>query len=161
VQAQTSSTGTNTHTYVCKVHIPQRLANGKGAYLTDAVFYYGVQGAALGTQAAVPASGSFNGSTVFGQVSYPTPAAGETASPVTPSRLDSGTLVISPPAASFNTATTTAGAFFTAKFVPASPILLQTDLQDVVLTITFQCAPTTATTTNSPGGIIHYTYYPI
>lgn len=164
VQASTSSTGTNTHTYVCKVHVPQRLANtlpGKGIYLSNFVFYYGVQGGALGSQANVLGSGTFNGSTVFGSVTYPLPGAAETPSAVAPLRLDSGTLTIAPVVASFNTAITTAGAFYTVQFTPASPILLQTDLQDVVLTVTFQCAATTATTTNSPGGIIHYTYYPI
>lgn len=163
-EATTTSTGTNTHTYVCKVHVPQRLANtlpGKGVYLTNFVFYYGVQQAALGSQASVLASGTFNGSTVFGSVTYPASGASETPSPVTPSRLDSGTLTITPAVASFNTSTTTAGAFDTVTFTPASPILLQTDLQDIVLTVTFQCAATTATTTNTPGGIIHYTYYPI
>ncbi|HLJ26563.1 MAG TPA: hypothetical protein VKY85_07620 [Candidatus Angelobacter sp.] len=164
VQAQTSSTGTNTHTYVCKVHVPQRLSNtqpGKGVYLTNFVFYYGVQGGALGTQANTLASGTFNSSIVFGQVTYPASGASETPSTVAPARLDSGTMAITPVVGSFNTATTTAGAFYTVTFTPASPILLQTDLQDVVLTVTFQCAATTATTTNSPGGIIHYTYYPI
>lgn len=107
-QASTSSTGTNTHTYVCKVHVPQRLANtlpGKGVYLSNFVFYYGVQGGALGTQASVLASGTLNGSTVFGSVTYPSPATGETPSTVAPVRLDSGTLSITPVAGSFNTAT--------------------------------------------------------
>lgn len=163
-EAQTTATGTNTHTYVCKVHVPQRLSNtqpGKGIYISNVVFYYGVQQASLGAQSATTASGTFNGSTVFGTVTYPTPGTSETPSTVAPLRADSGTLSITPAAASFNTATTTAGAFYSAQFTPASPILLQTDLQDLVLTFTFQCAATTATTTNTPGGIIHYTYYPI
>lgn len=163
-EATTSATGANTHTYVCKVHVPQRLANtqpGKGIYITNAVFYFGVQQAALGTQAAVLSSGTMNGSTIFGTVTYPASGAAETPSTVAPIRADSGTLTITPPVGWFNTATTTAGAFYTATFTPASPILLQTDLQDLVLTVTFQCAATTATTTNTTGGIIHYTYYPI
>jgi hypothetical protein len=164
VQASTSSTGTNTHTYVCKVHVPQQLTNtqpGKGVYISNVVWYYGVQGAALGTQSATLASGTMNSSTVFGTVTYPGSGATETPSTVAPVRADSGTLTITPAVASFNTATTTAGAFYTVTFTPASPILLQTDLQDLVLTFTLQCAATTATTTNSTGGIIHYTYYPI
>jgi hypothetical protein len=164
VQAQTSATGTNTHTYVCKVHVPQRLSNtqpGKGVYISNVVFYYGVQGGALGPQAATPASGTMNGSTVFGTVTYPNPGVAETPSTVAPLRADSGTLTITPAAGAFNIAVTTAGAFYTAQFTPASPILLQTDLQDLVLTFTLQCAANTATITNSPGGIIHYTYYPI
>jgi hypothetical protein len=161
VQAQTSVTGTNTHTYVCKVQIETALLN-RGISITDFVFYYGVQSGALGTQAAVLASGTFNGSTVFSTITYPTAGASETASTVTPVRADSGTLVIAPVAASFNTATTTAGAFYTAKFTPAAAIgPLSTDQQDVILTVTLQNTATTATITNSPGGILHYAVFPL
>jgi hypothetical protein len=162
VQAQVSSTGTNTLGFVCDLDILSSLQASppKNVSLIDAVFYYGVQQAAIGTQAAVLASGTMNGSTVFSQIALPTPAASETASTVAPTRADSGTLTITPAVASFNTATTTAGAFYSVRFTPASAIPLVTDLNKYFLTVNFQGAATTATTVNSPGLTVHYAYIP-
>ena len=41
------------------------------------------------------------------------------------------------------------------QFTPASPISVITDRQQLLLTVTLQCAGTTATTTNSPGFLVH------
>ena len=159
MQASTSATGTNTHTYVCNVTPPSRL-QGQGIAIMDAVFYYGVQTSALGTQVATLASGTMNSTTVFSKIVYPTPAASETASTVTPVRADAGTLLITPVVASANTATTTAGAFYSTKFTPATAIQVTADLTSYYLAVTLQGAATSATVTNSPGVLVHYAYIP-
>lgn len=158
MQVSTTATGTNTHTYVCTIPIPLRANTTRGVYLMDATAAYGVQQNALGTQAATLASGTFNGTTVFSSITLPASGASETASTVTPVRADAGTMVITPVAASFNTATTTAGAFYTAKFAPATPIGLTSDLTIYQFAMTLQGAATTATTTNVPLVLFHYRY---
>lgn len=162
VQASVSNTGTNTLGFVCGLNILSSLAasNPKNVALIDAVFYYGVQTSALGTQAATLASGTMNGSTVFSQIALPANGASETPSTVAPVRADSGTLTISPVVGSFNTATTTAGAFYSVRFTPASAIPLTTDLNEYFLTVNLQAAATSATVVNSPGLTLHYAYIP-
>ncbi len=161
MQAQTTATGTNTHTYVCQITVPARLTALKGIAITDVTFFYGVQTTALGTQVATLASGTMNSSLVFSKIALPVAAASETASTVTPVRADSGTLVITPVVASFNTGTTTAGAFFSVKFTPASAIAMTTDLQTLLLTVSLLNTATSATITNTPGLLVHYTAVPL
>ncbi len=79
----------------------------------------------------------------------------QTASTVTPVRADSGTLVITPLVAAFNTTTTTAGAFYTAKFTPATPIAWKTDLRQLLLRVTLQGAALTPYVINSAGVLVH------
>lgn len=162
-QAQTSATGTNTHTYVCNIQLPSYLY-GRGAVITDVVFYYGVQTTALGTQVATLASGTINSQTVFSYIDYPAAGASETASTVAPVRADSGTLVIAPVVASFNVATTTAGGFYSAKFTPASGIpypVSATDRRQLLFAVALLNTATSATITNSPGFAVHYAYKPL
>lgn len=160
VQAQTSNVGTNTHTYLCTIAPPARLVAASSTNIVkivDAVFLYGVQTTALGTQVATLASGTFNSSIVFSTIAYPTAGASETPSTVTPVRGDSGTMAITPAAASANVATTTAGSFFSQTFTPATPIVWNVDLTQLLLTVTLLNAATSATITNSPGVLIHMT----
>jgi hypothetical protein len=152
IQSQTSATGTNTHTFLCNISPPVRPSS-----VVDVSFYYGVQTSNLGTQAAVLASGTMNGSVVFSTITYPTPGIGETPSTVTPVRADSGTLLINPVVASANVNTTTAGAFYSVRFTPASPIVVSADHVQLLLTVTLQAAATSATITNSPGAYVRYT----
>lgn len=157
VQASTSASGTNTHKYLCNLAPPQWLpTTGSRISIQDAVFVYSSTNTTdLGTQAAVLASGTFNGSLVFSYIAYPTAGANEAASAVTPVRADSGSLVITPTAASFNVSSTLAGRFVTVKFQPASPILWNTDMRQLLLTVVLQNAATTATITSSPGVLVH------
>lgn len=157
MQAQTSGVGTNTHTYVCNLALPTRITANRAALINDVTFLYGVQTTGLGTQVAVLASGTMNGSTVFSTITYPTAAGAETPSTVTPVRADSGTLTITPAVASSNVATTTAGGFYSVKFTPATAITAGTDLTQVLLTVSLLNTATSATITNSPGFIIHFT----
>lgn len=157
VQAQTDTTSTNTHYFMCNIPLPTRLAPFKAAYVVDVEFYYGVQTTALGTQVATLASGTMNSKTVFTTIAYPTPAASETATGLAEAtRADSGTLTITPVVASFNTGTTTAGQFYSAKFTPSSPIAMSTDRQQLLFTISLLNTATSATITNSPGFVVHY-----
>jgi hypothetical protein len=162
VQTAVTSTGTNTLGLACNLDALSALARSGVQMVTliDATLYYGVQTSALGTQAAVLASGTMNGSLVFSKIAFPAAAASETASTVAPVRADSGTLTITPVVASFNTATTTAGAFYSVKFTPASGIPIATDLTKYFLTANFQASATSATVVNSPGVLIHYAYLP-
>lgn len=158
IQAQTSASGTNTHTFTCNIAPPSYLVTtGSGLMITDATFYYGVQTTGLGTQAAVLASGTMNGVIVFSYVDMPTAGTSETPSTVTPVRADSGTLAISPAVASFNVATTTAGAFYSAKFTPASGTLVHKTVNRALwMVVSLLNTATSATITNSPGILVHY-----
>ncbi len=152
IMSSTSASGTNTHSYLCNISPVVR-----PSYVVDATFYYGVDVSSLGTQANVLASGTLNGSIVFGSITYPSPGASETPSSVTPVRADSGTLTIAPVVASFNVTSTTAGSFYSVKFTPASPIAVTADHVQLLLTVTLQAAATTATITDSPGVFVRYT----
>lgn len=152
IQSDSDNSGTYTHTYKCNISPLVR-----PSYVVDATIYYGVQTTALGTQVAVLASGTMNGSIVFSSITYPSPAASETPSTVTPVRADSGTLTITPVVGSFNTTTTTAGAFYSAKFVPAAPIYVSADHVQLLLTVTLSTQASSATITNVPGVYVRYT----
>ena len=152
-QASTSATGTNTHTFVCDITPPSRLQGTTGLAITGATFYYGVQTTGLGTQVATLASGTMNSSVVFGKVLFPTAGATETPSTVTPARADSGTLAMTPAVASFNVATTTAGAFYSVTFTPATPITVA-GLTKYLLTVSLLNTATSATITNTPGVVV-------
>jgi hypothetical protein len=152
VQAQTSASGTNTHTYQCNITPPLVPSS-----IVDATFFYGVQTTTLGTQAVVLASGTLNSQIVFTSITYPAAGASETPSTVTPVRADSGSLTLTPVAASVNVATTTAGAFYSQLFSPASAIAVTTNLTQVFLNVALLNTATSATITNSPGVLVRYT----
>lgn len=152
---QYASTAGTSHNYACQIPVPTRTNLSRGAYLVDATFYYGVQQTLLPTQAATLASGFFNGTTVFTTITMPTPGAAETASTVTPVRADAGSLLITPPVASFNVALTTAGAFDSVKFTPATPIALTSDFTGYYMNVNF-LVTTGVMTTNTPGFVVHY-----
>lgn len=159
VQAQTSASGTNTHYFTCNITPPTTVGvTGRGVNIVDAVFFYGVQTTGLGTQVAVLASGTMNAKTVFTKILYPVSGASETATGLAEAvRSDAGTLVITPVVGSFNVATTTAGEFFAATFAPATPFAAATDLTQYYLTVGLLNTATSATITNSPGVLVHYT----
>ena len=160
VQAQTSASGTNTHTYQCNIAPPANISGVTPLWkLVDAVFLYGVQTTALDTQVSTAASGTLNSSILFNYIQYPTSGASETASTVTPVRADAGTIVLNPVIASFNVGTSTAGAFYSQTFTPASPITWNTDLKQLFLKVTLQAQATSATITNSPGVFVHVSTY--
>jgi hypothetical protein len=160
VQDSTSVTGTNTHSYTCHMPLLSRTTSGKGIVsIVDVTFFYGVQTASLGTQAAVLASGTLNGTTVFTQITYPAAGAGETQSAAA-ARADSGTATWTPIVGSFNVGTTTAGQFFSEKLAPGSTLTYNTDLTDLTFNVTLQCTATTATISNTPGFIVHYQVTP-
>jgi hypothetical protein len=158
----TSSATTNTLSYTCPISAPFRTTSGKGIYISKVVADYGVQTTALGTQVNTLASGTYNGSIVFSKIVLPAAGASETPSTVTPVRADSGTLVVTPVIASANTATTTAGAFYTIAFTPSTPFVLA-DLTKFLFTLSLQGAatPAAATITNLLGVHVYYTNVPL
>lgn len=156
MQVATTNAGTATNTISCLVPLPTRANAGKGVYVVDATWIYGVQQTALGTQAVVLASGTMNGVLAFGQITLPAAATSETPSTVAQARWDTGTMVLTPTAANFNTATTTAGAFATEKIAPANPVAMATDLTAYYVNFTVLCTATSATTVNVAGVLIHY-----
>ena len=158
LQVATTNSGTATNTITCLINPPSTVGvTGRGVNLVDATMFYGVQQTGLGTQAAVLASGTMNGQAVFTKVAFPTAAGAETPSTVAPVRADSGTLVITPVVASSNVNTTTAGAFYSIKFAPATTFSLSTDLTQYYVNLTLLATATSATTINTPGVMIHYT----
>jgi len=158
MQAQSDNTAVvHTHTYICTINPPQAVVtSGTGFAILDAVFMYGTS-ANLGTQVVVLASGTLNGLPVFSSITYPTSAATETPTTVTPVRADSGTLVITPVVASFNGTATTAGSLYSMKFTPATPIAWKTNLKQLLLTVKLVNTTTTATTTYTSGVLVHLT----
>jgi hypothetical protein len=153
----TAAGGPNTHTFVCNITPPSLIIAATGLQIVSADFMYGIQTTGLGTQACVPASGTWNGAIVFSSITYPTPGAGETPSTVTPVRADSGTQVQLPVCASANVTVTTAGAFVSQRFTPATGTLpFATDLKQLLLTVALLNTTTSATITNTPGVIVRY-----
>lgn len=159
VQAQTSGSGTNTHFYDCNLPIPSRPNVLTAVYVVDVNFYYGVQTTGLGTQAVTLASGMLNFVPVFTYVTLPVAGNSETAQSIlaaSRTRADSGTLVMTPTAANFNVATTTAGSFYTVKFTPSAPFAMSLDGTQYHLNVGLLNTATSATITNSPGFVVHY-----
>jgi len=162
MQISTTNAATvDQHLYTCHIPLPSRLKVTAGTAISDVVFVYGVQGTALGTQAATLASGLYNGQLVFTKEVFPAPGTGETPSTAGPVRADTGTLVILPSAANANTGLTTVGAFVTQKFQPATPILMNVDLTNFYFSVDLLCQTTTQTTTNTPGFYVHYINVPL
>ena len=156
VQARGSDPGTFTVAIICDISPPNGvITTGNGLAIVDAVLAYG-QGQLLGTQVATLASGTFNGGTVFSTITYPVAGVGETASTVAPVRADAGTLLITPTAATFNNTSATAGAFFTVKFTPATPIAWKTDLKQLLLTVRMTALNGLQTAITSPGVLVHF-----
>lgn len=156
MQIATTNGGTATNTISCAIPVPSRSSPARGVYVADVTWVYGVQQAALGTQAVVLASGTMNGVLAFAKIVLPTAAAAETATTVAQARWDTGTMVLTPVAASFNTATTTAGAFYSQKIAPATPVAMTTDLTGYYANFTVLHAATTASTLNVAGVLVHY-----
>ena len=147
-----------TTTFVCTITPPSWIVTtGTGLAIQDAVFMYDPQNY-LGTQVAVLASGTMNGSLVFSSITYPAAGTSETPSPVTPVRADSGTLVITPVVASANGSTdpNSAGSFYSVKFTPATPIVWKTDLLQLLLTVTLQNQAGLISTTATSGVLVHF-----
>lgn len=161
MQVATTNAGVvSVNTISCVINPPGNVGiSGRGVNLVDAVVVYGIQqtGGVNATQVAVEASGTMNGTLVFDKIAIPAAGASETPSTVTPVRADSGTLVLSPAKASFNSLVTTAGAFFNQTFTPATPFALTTDLTVYHVNFTVLCNTTQATTINVAGVLVHFT----
>lgn len=158
--ATTNAAVVSVNTISCLINPPTTVGvTGRGVTLVDADVFYGIQqtGGVNATQVAVLGSGTMNGTLVFGKTAFPTPGASETPSTVAQTRADAGTLAVTPSMATFNSVVTTAGAFFSQNFTPATPFGLTTDLTNYYINFTVLCNTTQATTINSPGILIHYT----
>lgn len=155
-QVATTNSGTATNTITCAIPVPSRANIARGVFVADVTFFYGVQQTGLGTQAVVLASGTMNAQAVFTTITMPAAGTSETASTVTPVRWDSGTLTLLPTVANFNVATTTAGAFYSEKFTPATPMSMNTDLTGYYVNFTVLETATSASTVNTPGFLVHY-----
>lgn len=158
LEVSTTNAGTATNTISCTIPVPSRVNAPRGSYVVDATFAYGIYQNTAGTQAAVLASGTMNGQAVFTTVTLPAAGTSETGSVVAPVRWDSGTLAITPVVASFNTTALTVGQFYTAKFVPATPLAMTSDLTSYQVNLSILCAATTATSIATPGVLVHYRY---
>lgn len=158
--ATTNAAVVSVNTISCLINPPSTVGvTGRGVTLVDANVFYGIQqtGGVNATQVAVEASGTMNGTLVFGKTAFPSAGASETPSTVAQTRADAGTLVLNPAKASFNSVVTTAGAFFTQTFTPATPFALTTDLTQYYINFTVLCNTTQATTINVAGVMVHFT----
>lgn len=161
MQVATTNAGViSVNTINCLINPPSTVGvTGRGINLVNADFFYGIQqtGGVNATQVFSLSAGTMNGSLVFSKVAMPTPGASETPSTVIPVRADAGTLVVTPSGATFNSLVTTAGAFFTQRFAPATTFSLSTDETLYYVSMTVLCNTTQATTINTPGVLIHFT----
>lgn len=158
--ATTNAAVVSVNTISCVINPPSTVGiTGRGVNLVNADVIYGLQqtGGVNATQVSVAASGTMNGTLVFDKVAFPAPGASETPSTVTPVRADAGTLAYTPAMASFNSVVTTAGAFFTQRFTPATPFALTTDETIYHINFTVLCNTTQATTINVAGVLVHFT----
>lgn len=157
--ATTNAAVISVNTLNCLINPPSRIGiTGRGVNLVDVDFFYGIQqtGGVNATQVGVLASGTMNGTLVFSKVVMPTAGSAETPSTVAPVRADSGTLAVTPAFASFNSLVTSAGAFFTQKFAPATTFALTGEDTMYYVSMTVLCNTTQATTINTPGVLVHY-----
>lgn len=161
MQVSTTNAGViSVNTLTCLINPPSTVGvSGRGINLTNVDFFYGIQGTGgvNATQVYVLASGTMNGSLVFSKVAFPAAGAAETPSTVAPVRADAGTLVVTPSGAAFNSLVTSAGAFFTQRFAPATTFSLTTDDTQYYVSMTVLCNTTQATTINTPGVLVHFT----
>jgi hypothetical protein len=157
--ATTNAAVASLNTISCVINPPSTVGvTGRGVTVQDVVVMYGIQQNGVNaTQVAVEASGTLNGVLVFDKVAFPTPAAGETASTVTPVRADSGTITLTPAKASFNAGVSTAGAFYSQKIAPGAAFTMNTDLTVYHVNFTVLCTTTVATTINVAGILVHFT----
>ena len=156
----TNAASISVNTLTCLINPPSTIGvTGRGVNLVNVDFFYGIQGTGgvNATQVGVLASGTMNGSLVFSKVVMPTAGASETPSTVAPVRADAGTLAVTPALASFNSLVTSAGAFFTQRFTPATPFALTGDDTQYYVSMTVLCNTTQATTINTPGVMVHFT----
>lgn len=124
---------------------PSKLTIGKGATINNIQVFYGVQTTALTSitsptlsTVTYPASGAAAGATVA--------AAG-------------GALTLNP--VSLQLTTTTSGQCFSENISLATPVLINTDLQRLVLEQLFNQSAAAATQLQVCGVIVHYSYIPI
>ena len=158
--ATTNAAVISVNTINCLINPPSTIGiTGRGVNLVNVDFFYGIQqaGGVNATQLYTLASGTMNGALVFSKVAMPAPGASETPSTVAPVRADAGTLVVTPSGATFNSVVTTAGAFFTQRFAPATTFSLTTDDTMYYVSMTVLCNTTQATTINTPGVMVHIT----
>ena len=161
MQVSTTNAGVvSVDTITCLINPPTTVGvTGRGINLVNADFVYGIQGTGgvNATQVSVAASGTMNAGLVFSKIAMPAPGASETPSTVAPVRADAGTLVYLPIMSAFNSVVTSAGAFFTQRFTPATTFSLSTDETLYYVSMTVLCNTTQATTINAAGVIVHFT----
>ncbi len=156
IVADPAGESTTTATIICTITPPSWIVTtGTGLAIQDAVFMFTPE-TTMGTSTSVVGSGTLNGATVFGSITYPAAGATETPTDVTPARADSGNLTILPVAGSIPTTTTTAGSFYSIKFTPASPIVWKTDLKQLLLTVTLPTIAGLQTQVDSSGVLVHF-----
>lgn len=157
--ATTNAAVISVNTLTCLINPPTTVGvTGRGVNLVNVDFFYGIQqaGGVNSTQVYSLAAGTMNGALVFSKIAMPAPGAAETPSTVAPVRADAGTLAVNPAGASFNSVVTSAGAFFTQRYTPATPFTLSTDDTLYYVAMTFLCNTTQATTINTPGVLVHF-----
>ena len=158
--ANTTVADTAIHTYVCNISPPYSIiTTDNGITITDAVFFYGTQGGLATLQTINTGNGTFNSGDIFSSISFPTPAASETASTVAPVKATVNavnTVTMAPVGTAFNVATTTAGAFYSVSFTPTTAIVWKTNLQQLLLTVRLAIAEGAVSETNTPGVLVHF-----
>lgn len=148
-QVSVSAAGASVNTLTCSFS-GQQFRNstatqtlGRGTNITSIDVTYGVQTTALT---------SINGAAVS-TITFPTPAASETASTVTPVAI---TPTIAQSSTTGNLATTTAGSFRTSRLTLSSPLALNTDDQIVLVTEAFNQSASAAQIVNTMGILVHF-----
>lgn len=140
----TTNSAAGSLTLQCYIPIAARITAGKGVTINDVTVMYGLQ-----TSAAT----SINGAAVS-TITFPTAAATETPSTVTPVAIPGS---VTQSSTTGNLAVTTAGAFYTSKLTLATPFNVSTDLQALLVTLVFNNTATSVLTVNTPGLMVHYT----
>lgn len=140
---QTTNSTTGTETLTCGINIPTRLTANKGIVITAINVFYGIQTTAI-TSVGTP---------TLSTITFPVPAASETASTVTPVAITG--------ALTNNTVTsglglTTAGAFWSLKSTLATPFAVTSDLTWLNYTVPFVSTNAGVLTLNTPGLQVFY-----
>ncbi|HVZ39372.1 MAG TPA: hypothetical protein VHI13_08855 [Candidatus Kapabacteria bacterium] len=142
----TTNAAAGTLTLSCSILPNMFMNNGRGLVIKDIV-------ALVGSQTVAPTS---VGTATLGTITFPTPAASETASTVTPVSIGGTVSTVSP---SQITSVTTAGSFLSIRSTFSSPVLITADLQSLVYHLPFGQTAASAMTLNSPGLLVHVAWY--
>ena len=151
LKISSTNAGASTSTLTCNVaDLISRTTAGKGSTITGFTVVYSVQ----------TTTATSMGTPTLTSVTFPTPAASETASTATPVAAAGGTLTMTPAVASANLTAVSAGQYYTESISLGTPLQLNNALKNYLLTFTIGQTASAAQIVTIPGIYVSFTNVP-